>query len=440
MLEPLPPPKVVNPLLHLAEEKFAVFGMLVFSGVLACSSYYNVSEGVDGYGVFVSSVFDRIASFMQYGIYAVSTLLLLARFKSVVRPAMRDPFLGALVGIIVTSFIWSDFPNLSRKAGLFTLYTTLFGLYLASRFSLKEQLRIVAWALGIGAVFSFLYTLALPGFGIENGTHSGAWRGPLLHKNLFARLMLISAVATLLGALNSSRYRYLIWAGCGISVAMIVLSTSKTALVIFVTLLLLLPLYRALRWSDSLVIPFSIALILVVGSTATWFVANWDNVLVRLGKDPTLSGRTDIWDLVIEAIWERPWLGYGYNAFWQEGGESDYVWRVLRYKVYQAHNGFLNIGVELGLLGLLFFILSILFAYIRAINFVRLGKTSADLWPITYVTFLPMYNYTETTTVAQNSIFWILFVAITLSLKPVQVVKIGEESEMREKEDFVEQV
>jgi len=51
-----------------------------------------------------------------------------------------------------------------------------------------------------------------------------------------------------------------------------------------------------------------------------------------------------------------------------------------------------------------------------------------------------MYNYTETTTVAQNSIFWILFVAITLSLKPVQVVKIGEESEMREKEDFVEQV
>jgi O-antigen ligase len=221
---------------------------------------------------------------------------------------------------------------------------------------------------------------------------------------------------------------------------MIVLSTSKTALVIFVTLLLLLPLYRALRWSDSLVIPFSIALILVVGSTATWFVANWDNVLVRLGKDPTLSGRTDIWDLVIEAIWERPWLGYGYNAFWQEGGESDYVWRVLRYKVYQAHNGFLNIGVELGLLGLLFFILSILFAYIRAINFVRLGKTSADLWPITYVTFLPMYNYTETTTVAQNSIFWILFVAITLSLKPVQVVKIGEESEMREKEDFVEQV
>jgi hypothetical protein len=84
MLELLPAPKVVNPLLHFAEEKFAVFGMLVFSGVLACSSYYNVSEGVDGYGVFVSSVFDRIASFMQYGIYAVSTLLLLARFKSVV--------------------------------------------------------------------------------------------------------------------------------------------------------------------------------------------------------------------------------------------------------------------------------------------------------------------------------------------------------------------
>jgi len=211
-------------------------------------------------------------------------------------------------------------------------------------------------------------------------------------------------------------------------VGLIVLSTSRTALVIFLTLALLLPFYRALRLSDSLAIPFFITLILVGGSIGTWAASNWDNLLFGLGKDPTLSGRTFIWEAVLEKIADRPWLGYGYNAFWQEAGEADYVWRVIRFKVYQAHNGFLNVGVELGWLGLAFFVLSVVFAFIRAIQWVRLSKTYADLWPIIYVTFLLMYNYTETTVIEHNSIFWVLYVGVTLSVRLLQVVKIEERS------------
>jgi O-antigen ligase len=377
---------------------------------------------------------------MQYGIYGATFLLIILRFKSVIRPAMRDPFIWALIAIIVTSFFWSDFPDVSRKYGFRTLYTTLLGLYLASRYSLQEQLRIVAWALGIGVVFSLLYTLAFPGSGIEQGFHAGAWRGPLVHKNPFARLMVVSALSLLLAALNTRRSRYFVWAVFSIAIALLVLSTSKTAIVIFVTLVILVPLYKALSWSDSLVIPFSITVILVGGSAATWLIGNWDPLLVQLGKDSTLSGRTDIWDGVIEKIWERPWLGYGYQAFWQEGGEADLVWRSIRYKVFQAHNGFLDIGIQIGLLGLLFFVLSVIFAYIRAIKWARLGKTSADLWPIIYITFLPMYNYTESTIVEANSLYWVLFVAITLTLRLIPVVTPTEESESLRRERLVGQI
>ncbi|WP_249093954.1 O-antigen ligase family protein [Argonema galeatum] len=371
---------------------------------------------------------------MQLAIYAISIFFLIARFKSVVRPAMRDPFLWALMAIVVTSFSWSDFPYDSRKYGLTALLTTLFGVYLASRYSLKEQLRIVAWAVGIAAVFSLFYSLALRGAGVEQGLHPGAWRGPLMHKNMFARLMVVSALPPLLVAMNARRYRYVWWAVFGLTVVLILLSTSKTALVILITLMILVPLYKALRWSDNLAIPFFITIILVGGSIATWTVGNWENFLFSLGRDPTLSGRTYIWDAVMEKIWERPWLGYGFEAFWIEGGESSYVWRAVRYKVYQAHNGFLNLGVEIGLLGLLFFGLSILFAYIRAINWARFGKTSESLWPLIYVTFLPMYNYTESTIVEQNSIYWVLFVAITLSLKRVPMANTRSESESLRKE------
>ena len=440
MLEPLPPRKLVNPLLHFAEERFAVFGVLVFSGVLTCSSYYNVSEGIGGYGFYVSSRFDTAASLMQLGIYAVTIFLLLARLKSVVLPALRDPFLWGLVGLIVFSFIWSDFPELSQKAGIKTLYTTLFGLYLASRFTLKEQLRIIAWALLIAAVFSLVYTLAFRGAGIEQGTHSGSWRGPLIHKNHFGRLMVVSALVCLLAAFNSGRYRYLMWAGCALCVALLVLSDSGTGLIVFLTLVVLLPFYRALRLSDSLAIPFFITMITVAGGIALWAGTNWNDLLFRYGKDPTLSGRTHIWDAVIERLWQRPWLGYGYHGFWEEKGESVYVFRAVQYLVYQAHNGFLNIAIELGFLGLLCYSLSMLFTYIRAIRCVRSDQTSAELWPIIYVTFLLMFNYTETTTVEQNSIFWVLFVAISLSLKRGKWVKLGEESEIRERKDLVEQI
>lgn len=407
----------MNPLLNFAEKRFSVLALLVFSGLLNFASLNNASEGTSGYGVYVSSMFDRMVSLLQLGVYAGTIFLIIARFKSVVRPALRDVFLWGLVATIIISFFWSDVPSISRKAGTNVLQTTLFGLYLASRYTLKEQVRIIAWALGIGAVITVMYTLAFRGGGIESGTHAGAWRGPLLHKNLLARLMLLPALSTLLVALNVRRYRYLVWTVCGICVGVIVLTTSKTALIIFLTLIVLLPFYRALRWSDNLAIPFFITLILIGGSLATWGVASWDNLLFSLGKDPTLSGRTEIWDAVIHQIWERPWLGYGYQGFWLEGGESEFVWRAIRYKVYHAHNGFLNLTVDLGFVGLFFFGFSILLTYFRAIKWVRSTKEPEDLWPIAYVTFLLMYNYTESTIVEPHSLFWILYVSATLSLK-----------------------
>ena len=394
MLEPLPPPKLVNPLLDLFEKRFAIFALLIFSGVLNLTSYYSPLEtlmspfGSAGVPTPVPtvSVADRVVSVMRSLVYLVTFFLMIARFKSLVRPAMRDPFLWALVGIAATSFIWSDFPNLSQKSGVLLIETTLFGLYFASRFSLREQLRIVAWALGIASVFSLLYSLALPSSAIEPG---GLWRGPLIQKNIFARLMVSSGLPLLLVALNSRRYRYVIWTVFGITFALIVLAKSKTALIVFIALMILVPIYRVLQWSDSLAIPFFSVMILVGTSIATWFVTNWEPFLYSIGKEPTLTGRTEIWGAVIDKIWERPWLGYGYTAFWESGGVGQKaVFQVIFLNISQAHNGYVNLGAELGLLGLSFFIIGLLTAYIRAMNWARLGRTSEELWPLIYINFL----------------------------------------------------
>ncbi len=420
----------MNELIKWAEPKFAVLALLIFTGVLDIQSYNTLSDGVVKGAANVidsASPFEPLTKLLRYLIYTVTVLLILARFKTVIKPAMRDPFLWGLVGLAVMSFTWSDFPEISRKEGFITLLITLFGLYLASRYTLKEQLRIVAWAAGIAVVFSLLYTLALPGWGIEQGFHAGAWRGPLKQKNLFARLMVICGPPLLLSTDKTQKYRYVIWTVFGMAVMQLFLSDSKTALVGFLTLIILLPFYKALGWANSTTIPILITIVLVGASGWTWLTSNWESFLGSLGRDATLTGRTDIWAAVIDKIHEQAWLGYGYKAFWQPGGGQDYVWYVVHFAVFTAHNGYIDLTAQLGLLGLSCFVLSFITAYMRGIAWIRLGKTSEWLWPITYLTFIFMYNQSESTNIETNSFFWILYVAVTLSMGYVQVAEPIEE-------------
>lgn len=410
----------MNSTLNFFEKRFTIFSLILFTGILNCTSYYNGSrEGSKE--LYFYSPLDRIVSLLTYLIFALTAFFIIARFKTVVRPAMRDPFLWILVGLSLTSFIWSDFPEVARKYGLLTLYSTLFGLYVSSRYNLKDQLTLIMWAMGISTMFSFLYSLALPGAAKETGMHAGAWRGPLIHKNTFARFAAFLTIPPLLVAMNKVKRRYIIWIIFAIAALLVQLSTSKTALLIFLILMMMFPLYNALRWSDSILIPILISVLLVGGSIAIWLVGNWEPFLFSLGRDPTLSGRTDIWNALLDKAWERPWLGYGFQTFWIDGGGSEYVWRAIRYKVGHAHNGFLNIIADLGFVGLFFFLASIAYTYYRAILHLRAGKSSADLWPIMYVTFFFMYNHSESTIIEPNSIFWILYVMVSLSLRRVPV-------------------
>jgi O-antigen ligase len=162
---------------------------------------------------------------------------------------------------------------------------------------------------------------------------------------------------------------------------------------------------------------------LVAGSIAVFVTGNWENILLGLGRDPTLSGRTNLWELAIELIGKRPWLGYGYQGFWQEGGGAAVIWKSEGYKPPHAHNGFINMTLDLGLIGLFLFLLLLAVTYFRGIIWLRLGKTTIELWPIFYVTFFFMYNHSENTIIEHNSIFWVLLVSVSLSMKRMIIIQ-----------------
>ncbi len=405
----------MNPTLNLFERGFTIFVSLFFTGTLLCESLF-VSPDALAQAASESNPFDPVFSKLQLLIYGLTILLLLARWRTTLLTLSRHKLLAVFLVLVLSSSLWSDWPDESWRKGLNTIGTSCFGIYLASRYSLKQQLQHLTIALGLATIFCLLFSLAASGAAIEIGVNAGSWRGPLTQKNLLARLMVLSITCNLLAIWQFERGRIGYWSMLALSTALLLLTGSKTGLLVMLILLLLLPLYRAMRWKDTLVIPMLIAVILVVGSVSTMLVGNWEAILLGLGRDPSLSGRTELWQAALEKISERPWGGYGFRAFWQPQGEATVIWQILGYEPPHAHNGYLNTTLDLGLVGLGLFGLSWLITYVRSIQHLWYSRGMIGLLPVMYATFMFMYNHTESTIAEHNSIFWAEFVAISLSL------------------------
>lgn len=359
-----------------------------------------------------------VSQLMWLGIYGITFVLILRRWRQFVYIVTVDKFLLALVGITLCSILWSAAPEITFRRNVALAGTTMIGVYLAMRYSLSELLRLLAWAMGLAALLSLAFAVALPSYGIDNHSVGADWQGIYGGgKNVLGRNMSLGALAFLLLALSVRRYRWLAWAGLGVSLVVLLASDSVTSWITLVVVTSLLLPYASLRWRYTLAIPCLLTALAVTGIAAVWLRGNADDLLAAFGRDPTLTGRTDIWPAVLEMIWERPWLGYGYGGFWLGwDGESANIWHWTSHQSVHAHNGFLEVWLSLGLLGLSTFVLGFLVTVGRAISWARITKSADGLWPLAYLTFMLLYNVTEVSILVRNSIFWILYVVIVVAM------------------------
>jgi O-antigen ligase len=100
---------------------------------------------------------------------------------------------------------------------------------------------------------------------------------------------------------------------------------------------------------------------------------NFSGVLAVLGKDPTMTQRTVIWASVIPSVVRHPFQGYGFGAFWSGlNGESMQATLVTGWMEGQAQSGYLDVLLQLGLLGFC----PLVWLFIRAL--IKGGPTSAS--------------------------------------------------------------
>jgi exopolysaccharide production protein ExoQ len=114
----------------------------------------------------------------------------------------------------------------------------------------------------------------------------------------------------------------------------------------------------------------------------------------------------------------RPWLGYGFNAFWlPDESYVQKIWHLLRWEPPHAHNGFIELWLELGLLGTGLFLLVFAHYSAKATKFSRRNSEPDSAWPLIFFVFLFFTNFTETLFLPVNSIYFILYVSIAARLQ-----------------------
>ncbi len=240
-----------------------------------------------------------------------------------------------------------------RRAGTVTA-TTLFGVYLAARGDLGDLVASLVKVYAIAAIASFIAIALLPQAATVTGDYyTHAWRGAFTDKN---ELGMACAEALILSAYAYRRRYGPRWLSGLVIAAFIVLlygSESKTPLVVMMAALYAAFVVLALRRRSGagLIVGY---VLLVLGMVGTALLAvGWQDVLAALGRDPTFTNRTRIWQLALEWIARRPWLGYGYESFFRaDNPAANLIWADVGFKTPHAHNSWLELGLGLGILGI----------------------------------------------------------------------------------------
>src|SRR5215472_7369151 len=188
--------------------------------------------------------------------------------------------------------------------------------------------------------------------------HAGEWRGVFPHKNEAGAVMVM---ITFIG-LFVLRMRSLALGGLISALALIFLgfSGSKTAMgVLPMVLVLSAVIGHTRRPVVGITLVVAILFAFNLFSVGTVIFPPVQKLVALVMPDATFTGRTDIWEVGVQAVARRPITGYGFSAFF---GTPEVVYGLGENQTWaneatDAHNAYLNLALTIGLPGLLLTIL-----------------------------------------------------------------------------------
>lgn len=346
----------------------------------------------------------------------VTPLLIWSRLSSVCTLLLRNPVLLLLLLWVWLSVTWSFAPEVTARRSLALTSNTLLACFLILRYDFERILGWIAWIFVLLLVASALFAILLPGLG---WMPSGAGvRGIFTHKNVMGNILVL-AVIIIPPAINHGRIPRLVgWLGLLLTAGLLLPTNSATAIVLIAAVLIVRGLIYLRNFRHDLAVVIASFAAALAVFLMLLVAANIDLVYSVLGRDPSLSGRVAIWQYVTGMIEARPLLGYGYNTFWEVEAFVIYATDTLRWDLPNAHNGFLDVTLGIGFIGLALLLIFCCTSILRTIK----AKLPTDS-SVVEVTLLLLCSYlfrafSESNLFNQSSFVWILLVICVVALTP----------------------
>jgi exopolysaccharide production protein ExoQ len=348
-------------------------------------------------------------------------IVMLFRFGGEILQALvRNPAVAMMCALAVLSAGWSAVPQSTLQSAIQLTLSTLFGIYVGVRLGIARLVTILAWITAAILVLSVVFAVALPKYGIDH-VRGNEWRGVFGTKNELGRMMVIGGIVWTVRVIAGETARTL---GVAVVVAFAAVglaSGARTALGVTGLMVGVLVFMQMLSQQDRVWVPIKGFVAVGLALCALVAVTNVSFLLKVVGADYSLTGRISIWRPVWEAIRDHPWLGYGFDAYWRGiHGPSLEVWRFSHNTPPHSHNGFLDLLLEFGIVGLVLFAIAFAATWRRGLTQLHTGEGSARSFPLVLLSFIFFYNLTESGLIATRSLEWILFVAVAGALSRPQ--------------------
>ena len=416
----------LHTLLDRFERVYAVALLLVFSDAvipLVRSASGAVADLENG---------DPHRQAMLFGFFGIGAVLCALRPGQVLGAALRNPMTLLLIAFAIVSKNWSHAPDITLRRGIALAGTTMCGLWMAGRFRGRELMEMLGWAMGVSAVLSLIFALLIPELGVhQGGDFDGAWRGIYLQKNGLGKMMVLGTLTFILLSLREQGRKRRRWQALALlCAAEVLLSTSTTSTLILGALVLLVPLYRGLAARSRWLVPVALGIALPVVGIALAVITDVDAALGVFGKDATLTGRTELWEFAAATIGDRLWYGYGYGAFWQVSTRAQSIYAAIGWDAWHAHNGLLELGLNLGVIGIVLFLAGYVAALFHGTSALLSGAREEGIWILGFMTFMLLGNLTESSVLEQNA-YWILYVATASIAAPAAAASAMQAARVR---------
>ncbi len=331
-------------------------------------------------------------------LFFISAISLIPQKKNIVRFARCELFLTLFLLWCTLSIFWSDYSFIAFKR-LFQFYTMILVFLAVFLYNDSPDKLIIYFKIILS---SFLLLSLISVFTISGAIDpsAGTWRGVALSKNLLGQVATIGIIFWF-NMLNRGTIFSKIYSGflLIISVILLIGSFSMTSIVVLVLICILAILFSferaffyhlGIRNTYSVMLINSILIVLIV----TYVIAP-DAITAlpnAVGKDISFTGRTELWKDIFREAKSYLLFGCGFKSFWSiDNPNILYIYEKYVWLPNQAHNGYLDLLNELGIIGLILFLLANIF-YFKNLN----ALNQSHFWRWFFIAGL-IINLQETT-------------------------------------------